>query len=133
MKKKALVAGVAVAFAAVLVLAAPGQEVRGPDYGFGVEVTPDHEFDDFVQCRLRIFELETEKLVAELPPLRIMAGDNNGLEFHDQYGLEVDFRCSVDRQQMETTYEVAATLEGVMVVNHLATVRLDPGEDRSSD
>ncbi len=133
MKRKALVAGVAVAFAAVLVLASPRQEVRGPAYGFGVEVTPDHEFDDFVQCRLRIFELETEKLVAELPPLRIMAGDSNGMKFRDQYGLEVDFRCSVDRQQMETTYEVAATLEGVMVVNHLATVRLDPGEGRSSD
>ena len=92
-------------------------------YGFGVEVTPDVEFDDFVQCGLVVYELESEKPLPDLPALRIMAGGVNTMSFSDQDGLEVDFTCTVDSQLKEVSYELAGTVHGSPVLNHIATVR----------
>ena len=115
---------VLVAALALLGVAAVGGPGNPSVYGWGVEVVPDLEFADFVQCSLVVYELESEKSVADLPPLRIMAGGANSMSFSDGEGLEVNFSCTVDSQQTEVAYELDGTVDGAPVLNHVATVRL---------
>ncbi len=94
-----------------------------PIYGFGVHVWPDDELDDFVQCGLTVFNLETEEHVWELPPLWIMVGDANTMRFLGVDGVDVRFSCEVNRERTEVSYSVAGTVGDQLVMNHLATVR----------
>lgn len=103
---------------------AVGSAEKTPAYGYSVEVTPDEEFENFVQCTLMVFDLETGRPVSNLPSLRIMEGDANSLVFRDSHGTEVEFSCTVDPKMTEVSYELEGTLRGAPVLNHLSTVRL---------
>ena len=94
-------------------------------YGFGVEVQPDDEFDDFIRCGMSIFTLEDEKSIGELPALRIMAGGSNSMQVMGADGVEVTFTCGVNTAMTEATYEIAGHTGERLVMNHLATIQLD--------
>ena len=112
----------------LLVFANPGGSQGDPAkliYGFGVEVQPDDEFDDFVSCGMSMFRLEDEKSIGELPALRIMAGDANSMQAIGADGVEVTFTCGVNAAMTEATYEIAGHVGERLVLNHLATIQLD--------
>ena len=125
MSKKAVLAAAFSLLAVLIVFAGPTTPApEDPIYGFGVRVLPDEEFDDFVQCRLSVFRLDTEEEVAELPSLRIMAGDVNAMVLRTVDDLEVTFECTVNAEKTEATYAVAGTRSGRLLMNQLATIRL---------
>ena len=125
MTSKALLVAVGGLLAAVIVVASPTRlEPQVPIYGFDVSVVPDKELADFVQCGLIVFELETEESVAELPSLVIMSGDTNSMVFNGVDGVEVTFECTINREMTEASYEIAGRRDGQLVLNHLATIRL---------
>ena len=125
MSNRVLIGLVAASLAAMIVVASPSKpEPQGSVYGFNVRVVPDSELADFVRCGLSVFELETEELVAELPSLTIHAGGSNSLVFNGVDGVEVTLECSVDAEKTEASYEIEGTRDGQLVLNHLATIRL---------
>ncbi len=99
-------------------------DVTDPIYGFGVRVLPDEELDDFVQCGLSVFHLADGSNSWELPSLRIFEGSSNSMIFLGENDLEVTFKCFVNREQTEVTYEVEGKRNGRLVLDHLATIRL---------
>ena len=111
-----LVAMVALlAVTGLIVFAGPGAtqlSAKASVYGFGVSVLPDKEFDDFVQCGLTVFALENEEPLPQLPSLRIMTGDANSMTFRGIDDVEVTFKCAINADKTEATYEIAGTREG---------------------
>ena len=125
MTNRVLVGVVAASLAAMIVVASPSKpEPQGSIYGFNVRVAPDSDLAGFVQCGLSVFDLETEELVAELPSLTIPAGGTNGMMFNGVDGVKVTLECSVDEERTEASYEIEGTRDGQLVLNHLATIRL---------
>jgi hypothetical protein len=127
MRKTFLVLG-ACLFVGLLVFANQGGghgDVSTSIYGFGVEVQPDDEFDDFVRCGMSMFRLEDEKSIGELPALRIMAGGSNSMQAMGADGVEVTFTCGVNAAMTEARYEIAGHVGERLVMNHLATIQLD--------
>ena len=126
MRRTSVIAAVLLLLTGLIAFAGPGateSAVQAPVYGFGVSVLPDEEFDDFVQCGLTVFALESEEHLAQLPSLRIMVGDANTMLFRGVDDVEVTFKCAINADKTEATYEIAGTREGRLVMNHLATVR----------
>ena len=126
MKRTLVTAAALLLMTGLIVFAGPAATqfaMDAPVYGFGVDVLPDEEFDDFVQCGLTVFTLEGEEHVAQLPRLRIMTGDANSMTFRGIDDVEVTFKCAINADKTEATYEIAGTREGRLVMNHLATVR----------
>ena len=126
-RKSAFAAAVMIVLTAIVAFAGTGtKEItdKKPIYGFGVKVLPDEEFDDFVRCSLTVFELETEEQLAELPPLRIMAGTANTMGFRGIDEIEVKFGCTVNPEQTEVSYEVTGTIGDQLLMSHMATIRL---------
>jgi len=111
---------------AVLVFASPNEELDAvASYGFSVAVEPDEEFPDFIRCGVSIFDLETESDLREYPALRIASGDHNAMNIVKEDGVEVTFSCSVNEEMTEATYEIAGRLDDRIVINHLASIRLN--------
>ena len=114
-------------FAGLLMLASTSgsqADQASSHYGFSVAVQPDDEFAGFVSCGMSVFTLADEKRVGEIPPLLISSGGANSMIFLGTDGIEVTFSCGVNTDQTEATYEIAGRIDGRLVLNHLATVRL---------
>ncbi len=111
---------------AVLVFAGPNEELDTvASYGYSVAVEPDEEFPDFIRCGISIFNLDTESNLSNFPALRIASGDHNAMNIVMEDGVEVTFSCSVNEDMTEATYEIAGHFDDRLVINHLASIRLN--------
>jgi len=112
---------------ALFVFANPGvdqSDLEAPVYGFSVKVLPDEEFDDFMHCGMSVFTLVGETGLREPPSLRMMAGDSNTMKLGGLDRMDVTFTCGINAAMTEATYEIAGRRDGQLVLNHLATIRL---------
>jgi hypothetical protein len=92
-------------------------------YGFGVEVTPDREFDDFVQCALNVYRLDDEQGGMGPIPLRLLKGTANSMLLTTEDGTEYEFTCFVGDDKAHVTYEIEGRRSGERVMSQMGSVR----------
>jgi len=126
--KKAMFVTIAALFAGVAVISLSGASgPAAPERAFGVSVRvlPDEEFDDIIQCGLSVFEVGDDASQAEVPAMRIMAGDWSASKYTEKNEIEIELRCHVNAEMTEVVYEVEGTRDERVVLNHLGSVRFE--------
>ena len=92
--------------------------------GFGVEILPYEDLDDFYGCTFTVFELQTDEVIVSRT-VTTTSDDGNSMFFQDRDGAEIQFDCAIDADGSTATYEIHGTLNSRQVVSHVATVRLE--------
>ena len=118
---------VALLVASVFVAAAAMASAVSPpvadELGFGIDISPDAEFDGFYNCSLTIFDLRNDRIVFE-QDITTAEDDANGMVFANRDGTRIDFHCSVNDTGTEATYEIRGVRDDAQVISSVATIRL---------
>ena len=104
-------------------------DYRNTDYnefhqlGFGVEIFPDDDLDEFYSCSFTIFDLSTDEAIMN-HSLTTIVDDGNSMRFTDRVGTEYDLSCAIDAEGATASYEITGKLAGQQVFSHVSSVRL---------
>ena len=118
---------VALLVASVFIAAAAMASAVSPpvadELGFGIDISPDAEFDGFYNCSLTIFDLRNDRAVFERS-ITTVEDDANGMVVTNVDGTKIDFRCSVNATGSQATYEIRGVRDQRQVISTVATIRL---------